>query len=298
MGDNRGRSDDSRFWGYVPRELDHRRRLLHLLAAGPDRLLLARKLRPLRVPSARRWFIVGGDVAIETTPSARGGRASPRGGPAASCSTSSTAARSPRFVAQQAPTRPAAATSPARWSPRWCCSTTTASRRARSGCSACSTTPSGRRRRRVTNTCSSCGWPPARRSSRVRRAPSTTAPSAAPKTNLAALRDALKQVARPGTLCLSDGRLGDIGYEHRGDRRRRALSGDRRGVDPRQGHPRPLHAPRRRDPPGLEFATHVGYSTPEHRRAIEARDLTDPPALLPVDRLPAARPGRGRSARA
>ena len=49
------------------------------------------------------------------------------------------------------------------------------------------------------------------------------------KTNLAALRDALSRVARPGTLCLSDGfRLGDIGYEHRavidGDERSAAIA--------------------------------------------------------------------------
>ena len=37
MGDNRGESDDSRFWGPVPREMDHRRSLRHLLASQADR---------------------------------------------------------------------------------------------------------------------------------------------------------------------------------------------------------------------------------------------------------------------
>jgi ribonuclease HII len=91
------------------------------------------------------------------------------------------------------------------------------------------------------------------------------------RTNLAALRDALGLVARPGCLCLVDGfPLGDIGYEQRpvidGDATSAAIAAasivakvtrDRymRVADS-------LH-------PGWDFKTHVGYSTPEHREAIE-----------------------------
>ena len=42
--------------------------------------------------------------------------------------------------------------------------------------------------------------------------------------------------------------------------------------------------------PGWEFAAHVGYSTPEHRAAIEQpRRLAAAPHVVPVDGLPATR---------
>lgn len=95
-------------------------------------------------------------------------------------------------------------------------------------------------------------------------------------TNLAALRDALARVARPGCLCLTDGfAVPDVGYEQRhvvgGDARSASIAAasivakvtrDRfmRRVDA-------LH-------PGWEFATHVGYATPEHRAAILAQGVS------------------------
>src|SRR6202012_2302439 len=101
------------------------------------------------------------------------------------------------------------------------------------------------------------------------------------KTNLAALRDALNNVAVPGCICLSDGfPVSGVAHE------RRAVIGG--------GATRPAIPPasvlaketrdrymRRADAthPGWEFATHVGYSTPEHRDAIE------PLGVLPLHRL-------------
>jgi ribonuclease HII len=92
------------------------------------------------------------------------------------------------------------------------------------------------------------------------------------RTNLAALRDALRRVARPGCLCLSDGF--PLGREFEwplrpivdGDTKSAAIAAasivakvtrDRfmRRVDA-------LH-------PEWGFAAHVGYSTPEHREAIQ-----------------------------
>jgi ribonuclease HII len=95
-------------------------------------------------------------------------------------------------------------------------------------------------------------------------------------TNLAALRDALARVARPGCVCLSDGfPVGDVGHEQRA-----VISGDARSAaiaaasiiakvtrDRYMRRADALH-------PGWEFATHVGYATPEHRAAIMSRGVS------------------------
>jgi ribonuclease HII len=91
------------------------------------------------------------------------------------------------------------------------------------------------------------------------------------RTNLAALRDALAGVARPGTLCLVDGfAVPDFGYEQRpivdGDATSAAIAAA--SIVAKVTRDRFMH---RADAlhPGWEFATHVGYSTPEHRDAIQ-----------------------------
>jgi ribonuclease HII len=91
------------------------------------------------------------------------------------------------------------------------------------------------------------------------------------KTNLAALRDALAQVARPGCICLSDGfPVARLAYEQRavigGDAKSAAIAAA--SVLAKETRDRYM---RRADTahPGWEFAQHVGYSTPEHRDAIE-----------------------------
>jgi ribonuclease HII len=95
-------------------------------------------------------------------------------------------------------------------------------------------------------------------------------------TNLAALRDALARVARPGCMCLSDGfPVGDVGHEQRavvsGDARSAAIAAA--SIVAKVTRDRYM---RRADAlhPGWEFATHVGYATPEHRAAILARGVS------------------------
>ena len=90
-------------------------------------------------------------------------------------------------------------------------------------------------------------------------------------TNLAALRDALRRVARPGCICLSDGfPVREVGHEQRavvgGDARSAAIAAA--SVIAKVTRDRYM---RRADAlhPGWEFASHVGYATPEHRAAIE-----------------------------
>ena len=92
------------------------------------------------------------------------------------------------------------------------------------------------------------------------------------KTNLAALRESLLKVARPGTLCLSDGfKLGALGgHENRaivdGDCKSAAIAAA--SIIAKVTRDRFMHRADARHP-GWEFATHVGYSTPEHRDAIQ-----------------------------
>jgi len=95
-------------------------------------------------------------------------------------------------------------------------------------------------------------------------------------TNLAALRDALARVARPGCVCLSDGfPVGDVGHQQRavisGDARSAAIAAA--SIVAKVSRDRYMH---RADAlhPGWEFATHVGYATPEHRAAIMARGVS------------------------
>ncbi len=90
------------------------------------------------------------------------------------------------------------------------------------------------------------------------------------KTNLAALRDALAGVARPGAICLVDGfSVPDFGFEQRaiidGDATSAAIAAasivakvtrDRFMLRAEERHP------------GWEFGRHMGYSTPVHREAI------------------------------
>jgi ribonuclease HII len=89
-------------------------------------------------------------------------------------------------------------------------------------------------------------------------------------TNLAALRDALRGVAVPGCICLIDGfAVADFGFDQRaivgGDATSAAIAAA--SIVAKVTRDRFMH---RADVlhPGWEFATHVGYSTPEHRAAI------------------------------
>jgi ribonuclease HII len=96
------------------------------------------------------------------------------------------------------------------------------------------------------------------------------------KTNLAALSDALARVARPGCMCLSDGfPVPPVGHPQQavinGDARSAAIAAA--SILAKVTRDRYM---RRADAlhPGWEFATHVGYATPEHRAAIEARGVS------------------------
>ncbi len=95
-------------------------------------------------------------------------------------------------------------------------------------------------------------------------------------TNLEALSSALSRVAVPGAICLSDGfPVPPTGHEQRA-----VISGDARSAaiaaasivakvtrDRYMRRADALH-------PGWEFATHVGYATPEHRAAILAQGVS------------------------
>jgi ribonuclease HII len=95
-------------------------------------------------------------------------------------------------------------------------------------------------------------------------------------TNLAALSAALSRVAVPGAICLSDGfPVPATGFEQRavvsGDARSAAIAAA--SIVAKVSRDRYMHRADRLHP-GWEFATHVGYATPEHRAAILARGVS------------------------
>jgi ribonuclease HII len=99
------------------------------------------------------------------------------------------------------------------------------------------------------------------------------------KTNIAALREALLKVAggRDEVLCLSDGfAVGDLqGHEGRaivdGDATSAAIAAA--SIVAKVTRDRFMHRADARHP-GWDFATHVGYSTPEHRDAIQRHGVS------------------------
>jgi ribonuclease HII len=91
------------------------------------------------------------------------------------------------------------------------------------------------------------------------------------KTNLAALSDTLRRVGCEGALCLSDGfPVPPTGFEQRpvvgGDATSAAIAAA--SVIAKVTRDRFMLRMEEKYP-GWEFAAHVGYSTPEHRAAIE-----------------------------
>ena len=91
------------------------------------------------------------------------------------------------------------------------------------------------------------------------------------RTNLAALRDALRGVAVPGCVCLSDGFSLGADFEHDtraivdGDATSAAIAAA--SIVAKVTRDRFMHGADERHP-GWGFREHVGYSTPEHREAI------------------------------
>jgi ribonuclease HII len=96
------------------------------------------------------------------------------------------------------------------------------------------------------------------------------------KTNLAALSAVLRRVGRDECLCLSDGfPVPPTGFEQRpvvgGDATSAAIAAA--SVIAKVTRDRFMIRMEQRYP-GWEFATHVGYSTPEHRAAIERQGVS------------------------
>lgn len=96
------------------------------------------------------------------------------------------------------------------------------------------------------------------------------------RTNLEALRTALESVAHPEALCLVDGfRVAALPQEQRavvgGDGRSAAIAAA--SVLAKVTRDRYMRRAESRHP-GWDFASNVGYSTPEHRAAIAARGVS------------------------
>jgi ribonuclease HII len=95
-------------------------------------------------------------------------------------------------------------------------------------------------------------------------------------TNLAALRDALVRVVRPGALCLTDGfRVPSCAREHvaivDGDEKSAAIAAA--SIVAKVTRDRFMHRMAARYPV-YGFDSHVGYITPDHVRAVRAHGVT------------------------
>jgi ribonuclease HII len=97
------------------------------------------------------------------------------------------------------------------------------------------------------------------------------------KTNIAALRESLLKVACPGCLLLSDGfAVGEMdGHDRRaivdGDATSAAIAAA--SIIAKVTRDRFMRRADQRHP-GWDFAAHVGYSTPEHREAIQRQGVS------------------------
>ena len=272
MGDNRGESDDSRFWGPVPQKWIIGGAFATYWPPKPHRPPLAPRGRRRRADSRRR-------------PSVRQRRQARKRRADAGCSSST--ARS-GCATSPAPTRPAAAAWPGRWSRRPCCSTTSGSARAsvRALARAQRLQAAHARRRARSCTRSSCAPPTQRRGRLALRARDRRAAACTRRTSpRCATRS--RGVAR-ARLHLPERRLpGRRTSATSSARSSTATPRARRSPPPRrrEGHPRPLHAPRRRAAPGL------GVRQPRRlldarapRRDRAPRRLAAAPAVVPVDR--------------
>ena len=95
-------------------------------------------------------------------------------------------------------------------------------------------------------------------------------------TNLRALSDCLRRVGRPGAICLSDGfPVPATGFEQKavvgGDATSAAIAAA--SVIAKVTRDRYMHRAAAQYP-HWEFEAHVGYSTPEHRAAIERHGIS------------------------
>ena len=249
MGDNRGESDDSRFWGPVPASGSS-------VAPSP----------PTGRPSA----------SASSKPDVRAGRQAPlrrrRNG--------SSDDRALGCAGSPAPTRPAAAAWPARSSPRPCSSTSrrSASREVRAlrALNDSKQHTAEAREALYPVVLRTASRSPSSRAARAASTPAACTGPTSPRCATSLLRSPVPAASASATAS----RSATSGHERQRDRRRRRdQRRDRRRLDRRQGHPRPLHAPRRRAPPRL------GVRGP--RRLLDARaPRGDPaPGVSPLHRM-------------
>ena len=271
MGDNRGESDDSRFWGPFPESGS---------SAAPSPLLAAEAHRPP----------LGAGIAAAACRKRRRRRQGPRAPGRRARSSFDRAHSASRWVAGADEAGRGCLAGPLVAPPS--CSTSSASASARCARSARSTTPSSTTPRRArscipivlrtavkVDVVSRC----VRGHRRPRPAQARTSPPCATRCSASPgpARCASSTASRSPTSATSSARSSTA--------TRRARRSPRRRSSPRSRATATCTAPTRVHP-GWEFAAHVGYSTPEHRDAIQRLGVSPLHRLsLPEHGLPAAR---------